>query len=125
MNRNGSTAARLVLVAAMIGLLTSAAAFSAASCPIALALMALDVLQHHDGVVDQHADAERRPPSVIRFSDSPPSAMMTKVIMIEIGIALPMISVPRTLPRKQYTTSIASTAPAERRERALLSDWRT
>ena len=48
--------------------------------------------------------------------------MMAKAIMIEIGIALPMISVPRTLPRKQYTTSIASTAPARAASEALSID---
>jgi len=50
---------------------------------------------------------------------------MTKVTMIEIGIAVPMMSVPRTLPRKQYTTSIASAAPASAARVALSSDWRT
>ncbi len=65
------------------------------------------------------------PPSVMMLSVRPPSAMITNVTKIEIGIAVPMMSVPRTLPRKKYTTSIASTAPVTAVSVALRNERRT
>ena len=126
MNRNGNTAARLVLVAAMIGLFTSAAAFSAASTGASPSRWWRSMFSSITMVLSTSIPMpSARPPSVIRFNDSPPSAMMEKAIMIEIGIALPMMSVPRTLPRNTYTTSIASSAPARAANEALSIDWRT
>ena len=101
MKRKGKTAARLVLVAATIGLVTSAAAFSAACTLASPSRWCRSMFSSITMVLSTSMPIpSARPPSVMRLSDSPPSAMITNATMIEIGIAVPMMSVPRTLPRK-------------------------
>ena len=62
MNRNGTTAARLVRGRGDDRAVDLGGRVRGRLEPVlALALVALDVLEHDDGVVDQHADAEREP----------------------------------------------------------------
>jgi hypothetical protein len=89
-----------------------------------LVLLAEDVLEHHDRVVHQHADAEREPPSDMMLSVSPASPMRTSVASTAIGIASPMTSVLRIDCRKTSTTSIASAAPSSAASRTEFTELR-
>ncbi len=52
-----------------------------------------------------------RPPSVMMFSVSSPSPIITKVASTASGMESPMMNVLRRLPRNSSTTSMASVAP--------------
>ena len=101
-NRNGNTADRLVLVDARIALATSPAASDEVSCGSLSGSFCLCRVMFSSITIVLSINIptpSARPPSVITLRVRPPNAMMTNVTRIEIGIAVPMISVPRTFPR--------------------------
>ncbi len=112
----GKNTMTVVIVEASTGSATSSAP-SRAACSRALAVreVAVDVLQHHDRVVDQPADRQREAAerhhvdrrAVRRYS---PKA----AARIDSGIDRKIANVDLKLPRKSRITSEASTA-AERR----------
>ena len=75
----------------------------------------VDVLEHHDGVVDDDADRRASAPACVSmFSVKPMYQTSAKVAMIDVGIEIAAITVERKLPRKISTTSDASSEPTIR-----------
>ncbi len=125
-NKNGSTAARLVEVEATMALFTSSAACTPAVTGSSPSVWCREMFSSMTMVLSTSSPTPRAsPPSVMMFKVSPLAPMIAKVTMIEIGIAVPMIKVRRTLPRNRYTTIIANTAPEIAASDALRREWRT
>ena len=72
--------------------------------------IAVDRLEHDDGVVDEPPIASVRPPSVNTFSVWPVAYSTISVIANDSGIASDTTSVPRTLCRNSRITSATRTS---------------
>ena len=112
MKRNGSTAARLVVVDATMALLTSAAESTAAFSGALPSRWFRYTFSSMTMVLSTSSPTpSASPPRVMMLMVSPVTSMSTTATMMPMGMALPMISVRRTSPRKTNTTIIASRAP--------------
>ena len=56
-------------------------------------IVTVDILEHHDGVIDDHADRKRHASRLTTFRVRPNKSIMRKAPMMQIGMATAMTSV--------------------------------
>jgi len=85
----------------------------------------MDIFEHDDGVVDHDADREReREQASIEFSVMSIARITVNVVMIEVGMAMELISTVRRSRMNNHTMKDASRLPRIRCSSRALTELR-